>query len=203
MMILFLAFRFRSCCNFWFTTKTVRCDIYQVNSQVSVYGLIVFNPFKTLDETLWCNNGVNPSSLMVRPVVQAVETWVFEKLDWMFAGNKELDKEIQAMLDWRRDQAVVLDFLLIVVNIQKFDGWKDDPMRGKVLTIKKGIEDLYFGWKQCQLHFCSFLCGGCIFLKSIKSEKSESELRTSAQSISSPSSLSLHRYQYGPWIVAF
>ena len=84
---------------------------------------------------------------------------MFDKLDWMFAGTKEVDAEVQIMLDWRRDQAMVLDFLMIVINIQKFDGWKDDPMRGKVLSIKKDLEELYFGWEQCQLQFCSLLCG--------------------------------------------
>ena len=62
----------------------------------------------------------------------------------MFDGSEKVDKDVQTMLNWRRDQTLVCDFLMVMQNVQKFNGWKDDPIRAKVISLKKAIEDFPF-----------------------------------------------------------
>ena len=62
----------------------------------------------------------------------------------MFAESEKVDQDVQSMLNWRRDQTLVCDFLMVMQNVQKFNGWKEDPMRAKVISLKKSIEDFPF-----------------------------------------------------------
>lgn len=64
-----------------------------------------------------------------------------DSVKWMFAGDESVDKDVQWALDWRNANAIFADFLLTIQNIQKFDGWKDDPVRAQAIQSRKVLED--------------------------------------------------------------
>lgn len=60
----------------------------------------------------------------------------------MLSENEDrLDKELDKLLDWRKANLIVAEFFRTMQNIQKYDGWKNDPLRSKIVIMVKDLED--------------------------------------------------------------
>ena len=81
------------------------------------------------------------TALLTRPLLTAIEKWELESVQWIFSGEDQIDKEVSKMLGWRGKHYITGEFLLSLQNIQKFDAWKTDPLRARVITMKKTVED--------------------------------------------------------------
>ncbi|CAK8996124.1 unnamed protein product, partial [Durusdinium trenchii] len=84
---------------------------------------------------------VKPLLERLRPVLTAVETWELDVINPLLADQQTLEKHVENILDWRRDSQIVEEFLRTLTNIQKFDGWKDDPLRGSIIKTMTTLED--------------------------------------------------------------
>ena len=99
---------------------------------------------------------------LVRPLIPAIDTWAMDDVAWMFTGEASVDNDMHRMLDWRKENHIIVEFFHIMQSVQKCDGWKANPLRGKIMDLKKGVEDRLFeraGWvcpKQ-ELFHSSFL----------------------------------------------
>ena len=74
-------------------------------------------------------------------MLTAVETWELDVINPLLADQQTLEKHVENILDWRRDSQIVEEFLRTLTNIQKFDGWKDDPLRGSIIKTMTTLED--------------------------------------------------------------
>ena len=74
-------------------------------------------------------------------MLKAVETRELDVINPLLAEQETLVKHVENILDWRRDSQIVEEFLRTLTNIQKFDGWRDDPLRGSIIKTMKTLED--------------------------------------------------------------
>ena len=61
---------------------------------------------------------------------------------WMFEGHDSIDQEVTFLVEWRGLSGDQEEFLRGVQNFQKFDGWTQDPLRQKVISLHKSLQDL-------------------------------------------------------------
>ena len=86
------------------------------------------------------------TALCFRSLIDAVEAWAMDPVKWMFDGNPEVEKEMNTLLEWRPRSQIYQNFMFTIQCVQKFDGWKDDPVRAQIVSLRKSLEDPLFGF---------------------------------------------------------
>lgn len=74
-------------------------------------------------------------------MLAAIDAWSFDPVKWMFSGDKTIDADVDAMVGWRQKALAVEDFLRTFQHLHKFDGWKEDTLRAKLVLVFKQVKD--------------------------------------------------------------